>query len=437
MQDKITNVFISDGTDLKADGSAFITITNLGIVGGNMLNVAGSTTIATDPILYIVNKVADGSYKKSVPLVGTHITAYAGSSYSPARRVVWGIGYHRAQGIAANSPTLATIAAGGSIEVNNSTLYSFDLHFVNDKTFYSERPEFARFEFTSAAAATQLTIATQIAAKINASAWGSSVSGVKEVISVVIGDGTGIYGLTGASNYGVEVWSLDINQFRETSYSIEKVNFSVQADSSTGFGATTVTQIQTMDPGMGTYEEVYVAEKVGKRNEGVLNWTKFPIPAQDYLASSTGITSGTLAAFTASGTIGEDQLTFSAAASTQLPAGSIIVLDSASTNVTYTIKYWISTTLAVLETVLSATVSTVTVAGKAWYDMITIETTDVTIQDGSGANQTSKKIVTIALPAITSAATSMATASTIVTSVIAVLNPWITSAPLNAATLSL
>ncbi len=435
MQDKITNVFISDGTDLKADNTAFTTITDLGIVSGQMLNVAGSTTIAADPILYIVNKMPTGDYKRSVPLVGTHITSYKGSSYAPATRVVWGIGYHRAQGIAANSPTLATIAAGGSIEVNNSTLYSFDLHFVNDKTFYSERPEYARFEFTSSASATQLSIATQIAAKINASAWGSSVSGVKEVISVVIGNGTGVYGLTGATNYGVEVWSLDINQFRETSYTIEKVNFSIQCDNSTGFGATTVTQIQTEDPGMGTYEEVYVAEKVGKRNEGVLNWTKFPVPTQDYLSKVTGFLSGAFT-LTVAGTTGEDQATFSAAASTQLPAGSKVVLDGN----TYVIKFWISTTLAVLESVLLTTPTTGAVAGYAWYDMITIECTDVTIQDGSGVNQTSKKIVTLALPAIDAGATgntAMTTASTIVTSVEAVLNPWMTSAPLNPATLAL
>lgn len=432
MQDKITNVFISDGTDLKSNGTAFTTITDLGIVGGAMTNVAGPTTIAANPTLYFVNKVADGSFKKSVPVAGTAVTSYKGTSYAPASRCVWAIGYHRAN-------LAAAITAGGSIEVNNSTLYSFDLHFVNDKTFYSERPEYLRIEFTSAASATQLSIATQIAAKINSSAFGASVSGVKEVEAVVIGDGTGVHGLTGATNYGVEITSLDINQFRETTYTIEKVNYSVQCDSSTGFGATTVTQLVTMDPGSGTYEEVYVAEKVGKRNEGVLNWTKFPVPTQDYLSKAAGFLSGAFTQ-TCTGTAGEDEVTFSAStvySGGQFVAGSKCVLDG----VDYEIKYWKTSTVAVLTSVLTTSPSTSAVKGYAWYDLITIGLTNVTIQDGSGVSQVSKKIVTLALPAIdvagSSTTTVMTTASTIVTSVEAVLNPWMTSAPLNPATLSL
>lgn len=407
MQDKITNVFIGDGTALKASTTAFTTITSLGVVDQTMTNVGIAPTVVTSPTLYVVNKLANGDYKKSVPINGTSVTGYKRVTYAPATRCVWGIGYHRAQFVAANSPTGAAIAAGGSIEVNNSTLYSFDLHFTNDKTFYSERPEYGRFEFTSSASATQLTIATQIAAKINASAFGSAVSGIKEVISVVIGDGTGVYGLTGATNYGVEVWTLDINQFRTTTYTLELVNFSVQCDSSTGFGATTVTQLQGTDIGSGTYEQVYIAEKVGKRNEGVLNWTKFPIPVQDYLASSTGFTSDTLAVATVTtGLIGEDRVTFNNATSAALPSGSKVIFDSAGTPVSATIKYWSTNFIAVLEAPLPLTLpGAATVAYTAWYDSLNINITDVTTQDGSGANQTSKKIITIYTPATSSSAT--------------------------------
>lgn len=410
MIDKITNVFISDGTDLKSNGTAFTTITDLGIVSGQMVNVAGSTTIAANPTLYFVNKTAEGYFKKSVPVLGTHVTSYKGDNYAPAQRCVWSIGYNRQ-------------ASAGSIEVNNATAYSFDLHFVNDKTFYSERPEYLRIDFTSSATATQLSIATQIAGKINSSAFAASPEGMKEIQAVVVTDDS--------VNYGVEIWGLDINQFRTTTYTVEKVNFSVQCDSSTGFGATTVGNIQLASLGTGTYENVYVAEKVGKRNEGVLNWTYFPVPEQTYLSKAAGFLSGSLSGITCSGAIGTDELTITTASG--LVTGSKIVVSG----YTYEIKYWkTGDTIAVLTTPLLTGPSTTAIATIVWYSLITIEVQDVTSQDGSGVMQLSKKIITLALPAINAGAPSIS-ASTIITSVEAVLNPWMTSAPLNPATLSL
>jgi len=403
MQDKITNVFIGDGTFAGTSVSAE-TITSLGIVNQTMSTPASATpTVALSPILYVANKLADGSLKRSVPINGTSVFSYKLDNYAPAQRCVWAIGYDR---------KLKT----GSIEVNNATAYSFDLHFVNDKTFYSERPEYLRVDFTSSATATQLSLATQIAGKINSSAFGASPAGMKVVNAIIVSDGPFVAAVPGvspaiygdgtsgsASVYGVEIMGLDINQFRTTTYTIEKVNFSVQCDSSTGFGLTTVNNINLASLGIGTYEEIYVAEKVGKRNEGVLNWTLFPIPEQDYLTSKAGFTSGTLAdTGYVNGTSAKDILTFQYASNSLLPAGSII--KTVSTGAVYEIKYWIDTTHAVVTSPLVSTLSNAAISFTAWYNMVTIGVQDVTSQDGSGVMQLSKKIITIATPATSSGA---------------------------------
>lgn len=415
MQDKITNVFIGDGTNLPADGTSASITTNISIVSDQMTNMnASGYTINTTPKIYFVNKMSDSTLKRSVPIVGVNLSAYTSKAYKPATKCVWSIGYNR-DIAAASSPTGSAISAGGFIEVNQLTQYNFDIHFTNDKTFYSERPEYLRVSFTSSASATQLTIATQINNAINNSAWGG-----KEVSSIIVTDGSG--------NYGVEVWALDIPQFRETSYTVEYVNFSVQADSSTGFGATTVTQLCAMAPGSGTYESVYTTEKWAKKDDGVLNWTKFPIPTQQYLASSAGTTSGTVT--TVTGTSGNDYATFAGGSITQLPTGSTIMIDG----YTYIIKYWSTTTVAVLTSALQTSPSTSNVTAKAWYDTFTFKVTDLTKLDGPGVLQVSEKYVIVYLPAIDAGTDDMTALSTVINKYNNVMGEWLGSTPLNPST---
>lgn len=428
----VNELFISDGSALPADTTNIAAITSqLSFVSNDMTaTTGGSITITTDPIIYAVNRYSTyagqtGYLKRSFPIKGVNITNWQGESYAPAKREVWAIGHNRATN-------------AGTIEVNNSTLYNFTIRFKWDKQFYSERPEVLDVAFTSAAAATQLSIATQITNAINNSAFGSQPSGIKVVKAVTVGDGTGVYGLTGATDYGVEIWALDVNQFTNTTYKPLRVYFSVHVNDATGFESTTTcTQIQANSYGSGTLEQVYALENYNYQFEGVLNRTKWPIPALTYLTATSLQQSGTLAAFTASGTIAEDTITFSAAASTQLPAGSTIVLDSASTNVTYVIKYYISSTVAVLDTVLSATVAAVTVAGKAGYDLFNISFDDVTTTAGANIGQFSKKEITIASPAISAGATAMTTASTSTTAIQTLWNAYMTTTPGAFANVSL
>jgi len=419
----VNEIFISDGGALNVDTTNIAAITTqLNFVGGDMTVATGNAiTTGTDPILYVVNKLANGDLKRSFPVKGRNITGWAGESYRPATREVWAIGHNR-------------LTAVGTIEVNNSTVYDMTISFKWDKQLYSERQEKLRVTFTSAAAATQLSIATQIAAGINNSAQGSQPSGIKTVKAVVVGDGTGVYGLTGATDYGVEIWSLDVNQFANTTYKPIRVYFSVQVNDATGFGTTTTcTQIQANSYGSGTLEQVAGLELYNYQFEGVLNRTKFPIPTLATLTATSLTNSGTLAAFTASATISEDQVTFSAAASTQLPAGSFITLDA----VAYEIKYYISSTVAVLTTVMAATIAGVNVTGKAGYDLYNISFDDVTTTAGANVGQFSNKEITIASPAISGSPTAMTTASTSSTAIQLMLNAYMLTTPVPFPAVSL
>jgi len=419
----VNEIFISDGGALNVDTTNIAAITTqLNFVGGDMTVATGAgITTATDPILYVVNKLASGDLKRSFPIKGRNITGWSGESYRPATREVWAIGHNRA-------------TATGTIEVNNSSVYDMAIHFKWDKQFYSERPEMLRVTFTSAAAATQLTIATQIAAGINNSAQGAQPSGIKTVKAVVVGDGTGVYGLTGATDYGVEIWSLDVNQFANTQYKPLRVYFSVHVNDATGFGTTTTcTQIQANSYGSGTLEQVSGLELYNYQFEGVLNKTKWPIPTLPTLCATSLTNSGTLAAFTATATISEDQVTFSAAASTQLPAGSFITLDG----VAYEIKYYISTTIAVLTAVMAASIAAVNVTGKAGYDLYNISFDDVTTTAGANVGQFSNKEITIASPAISGSPTAMTTASTSSTAIQLMLNAYMLTTPVPFAAVSL
>ena len=431
LQRNVTEVFIGAGAALSANNTAINAIAvQSGVVGVDMLTLdpAGNDTVATQPYIYIVNKLANGEFKRSSRINGSAVVGYDAAAYQPARRCVWAIGYKRAHLTNPDVSNATATAATGSIEVNASTEYAFSIRFKNDKSMYSQRPEVLSAVFTSAAAATQLTIATQIAAAINSSPWGSAVTGIKEIIAVVVADGTGAYGLTGATNYGVEITGLTINQFQNTQYQEELVNFSVHVDDNFGFGATTCTQIQTLKQGTGTYNQVYNLEN---KYYGLLNRTEWPIPTQAFLASSTGYTTGAYT-ITAATTIGVDLVTFSASVATgpQIQPGSIISLDG----VAYEVKYMASTTVAILTSPATTTNATGAVLVKAWYDIINITITDVTRQDGSGVGQLSTKAIVIASPAIISGQTGNSAATTASAESqdwMDIMNAWMTSTALN------
>jgi len=431
---KVSEIFIGDGTAFDANNTNIAAVANqMDIVGGDMtcLDPAGNDTVVTQPTIYIVNKLANGDIKRSFPIKGTSLAGLSCSRYKPAAREVWGVGYQRGYRTEQNTTGTYT-AASGSIEVNNSTLYELAIVFKWDKQFYSERAETLRISFTSAAAATQLSIATQITDAINNSAFGSQPSGIKVIKAVTVGDGTGVYGLTGASNYGVEIWGLDVNQFSNTQYAFRQVRFSVHVNDASGFGTTTTcTETQAFKYGSGTYAQIRTLEKKCMGYEGGnINLRQWPVPELDYSSTSAYILSAAIAE-TVTGTISEDKVTFSGTIAGKLTAGDKVELGG----VNYEIKYFISTTVAVLTSVLTAGLAAAAVKLRMKYDTVNIEFNDA-INGPTGVVAVANKSVVIAVPAIDAggAYNSLSTAGT---NLKAILDGWMTTTPRAFANISI
>jgi hypothetical protein len=437
----VNEIFIGNGAALDANNINIAALTKqTAIVGSDMttLDPTASDTITTQPVIYLVNKLADSTLKRSFPIKGTSVTSYNAQHYAPARRCVATVGYQRGSVVDG-----VTTASAGSIEVNNDTLYNLSIRFKWDKQFFSERPEMLRISFTSAAAATQLSIANQITDLINNSAYGSQPAGIKVIKAVTIGNATGIYGLTGASAYGVEMWGLDVNQFQNTTYAPLYVYFSAQVDDASGFGTTTTSSlVQTMDPGIGTYNQIYTKENYNYQFEGVLNRTKWPIPTLAYLSSSTFVTSGNVSGAATDPTgnvtavINEDVVTV-ATATTGLRPGEIIDING----IQYEIKYILSATKFVITTPATASYgAAANIKVKYLYNVFTITVGDVTTGAGANMGMFANKGIMIATPSIDAAAADpfdraldAADTSAECIDLLEILNYWMATTPLAPA----
>lgn len=411
---RVQNLIVSDGTAFPANNAAITSVTSgkIGIYGADWtaLNPAGGDTISTQPSIYAVEGKTTTSgvfyLKKSAKINGTNVTSYTGASYAPDQRNVWTIGYDRK-------------AATGTINAVSSTEYRFSIRFKNDKWMYSERPELFTFSVVSSDSATQSSIATQIASKIN------NQPGVKDSVSaIVVGNGTGVYGVTGATQFGVEITGKDVNQYSNSTYTLNLVYFSVAVDDSTGFGTTTTcTETQAMKYGVGTFNQVRNLEKKCMAYEGGnINLRQWPIPELDYSSTSSYILSAAIAE-TVAGTTGEDKVTFSATVAAKIRAGEKVELDG----VNYEIKYFISSTVAILTSTLTTSPTTGAVKLRYKYDMFNIEFTD-SVNTPTGTIAVATKSVVIASPAIDAggAYNSIGAATQ---DILDVLNAWMITTP--------
>jgi hypothetical protein len=430
---KVTNTFVGNGSALEADVNT-LTPGKLGLftMGNTALAAAYSAGSATQKI-QVSETFADGSFKKSMWIDGSSVISARAEGYAPATREVWTIGYQRGY---RNADGTTYTAAGGSIEVNNASDYTASIRFKNDKSLYSERPEMLRINFTSSATATQLSIATQIAAVINN-------GGFKTVVSaVVVGNGTGVYGLTSATAWGVEISALDINQFRSSTYKENRVYFSVQVDDSTGFGSsTTCTQISANSYGEGTYNYIYNKENFDYQYEGLSNRRLWPAQSVSFNVNSTPVLSLAITP-TATTVLGSDVVTFSATVATILRPGELITL----AGINYEIKYFINTTTAVLTVPYLVTgASGVAVKVRCFYSIIVLEFNDNSFTSGADLISVARKSVYIATPAIDAGATWTTFAGAITagstegnatSGLLKKLNDWLATTPAAPATLA-
>jgi hypothetical protein len=433
---KVSEIFVGTGGALS---TAYNTITagQLGIFGNSMSATAAGNTISTagQDSINLVTGVADGSsalaIKKSMAIKGSGITSFQAASFQPAKRCVWSIGAIR--------------GGAGTIAVANSTYYEFVIRFKNDKTLYSVRPEILRIGFTSSATASQSNIADQIVSAINSSSFGTGPNA--QIKAVKVGDGTvnatslaNSFGTSGNTDFGVEIWGLDVNQFANTTYTENKVYFSVHIDDSTGFGSsTTATEVQAMDLGIGTYQQIYNLENFDYQYEGALNRRLWPIPALSLNTSSAGIISGavgTLAVrvFTGGDLIEATTSSFSAAG---IQVGQLIALSGDSYVTYYEVKYFVSSTLAVVTEVSTVTATAQSVKAKCFYDVINIEYQTLVVTPGANVGEFALKSITIATPAIDAGETNLANMSTEGAALVAILNPWMSSTPLAPATIAI
>jgi hypothetical protein len=405
---KVTNTFVGNGTALETTVNT-LTPGKLGLFGQDQTILASAYAAgAAGESITVSETYADGSFKKSMSINGRNVTSARGKRYSPATREVWAIGYNRK-------------TAAGLIGVVNSTDYTFNIRFKNDKSLYSERPEVLRGSFLSSAAATQLTIATQIAAVVNNGGFKTLVK------AIIVGNGTGIQGLTGATAYGVEITALDINQFRSSTYKENRVYFSVSVEDATGFGATTTCdQIQANSYGEGTYNYIYNKENFDYQYEGLSNRRLWPAQSVSFNVSPTGYLTAAIVP-TVTGVVGEDTVTFSANVSAIIRVGELVELNGNM----YEVKYFISTTVAVLTVSVPAIPALSAAKVKYFYSILILEFTDNSFTSGADLISVARKSVYIATPAIDAGAayTAIATGSTEGASLLSKLNTWLATTP--------
>ena len=433
------NLFRASQTFIANDGAALTTVgqtvasissTNLGVFGQSQIQVAAAPTITTEPVLQLFSGYADGSVKKSNRINATAVKSYKGQRYQADKRDVWALGYDRE-------------AATGSIEVANDTAYTFGVSFKSDKNLYSERNLDIRLSFQSAAAATQQNVAIQayataiantaITSQMNVILVGDGNSAVAPASVVFNGVTYSIYGGTGATNYGLEFTGKDLSQFQNTQFAIQAVYFEVFADRTTGFGlTTTVSQINAMDYGTGVYNQVYNAENYDYMQEGVLNRRLWPIPTLEYRASSTLITAATIVP-TVTVVTTSDLATFSATVASLLQVGQTFVVGTS--NEVARIKYFVSTTVAVLESAIVTSEAAVTVKPKFGYSIINIDFQDST-SGPLGVPSIANKQVRIAVPAIDTAG-AFNSLSAIGTSLKTLFDAWMASTPSSFAAITI
>jgi hypothetical protein len=413
---KVTNTFVGNGSELETSVNT-LTPGKLGLFTmANTVLASAYAASSDEQKIQVSETFADGSFKKSMLIDGASVIGARGKQYTPATREVWSIGYNRKTAV-------------GSIEVNNASDYTASILFKNDKSLYSERPEMLRINFTSSATATQLSIATQIAAAINNSGYKTLVK------AIVVTNGTGAY--------GVEITALDINQFRSSTYKENRVYFSVQVDDSTGFGSSTAcTQIVANSYGEGTYNYIYNKENFDYQYEGLSNRRLWPAQAVSFNVNATPVLSAAITP-TATTVLGSDVVVFSATVATILRPGELITL----AGVNYEIKYFINTTTAVLTVPYLVTgASGVAVKARCFYSIIVLEFNDNSFTSGADLISVARKSIYIATPAINASApiaantiaSVLTTGSTEGAALIASIGGWAATTPTNisAATLA-
>jgi hypothetical protein len=203
----VYRLLVGNDVDGTYAGTTINTVENQGVAAftkdsallTNQVYGAVETTTTT-PSLTLVQGTTTGNIN-STPILGNRVYRYEGSPWTASVNQISTVGYDGNTTINTNLP-LSTGA--GSIPVAPNTEYTLTLNFKDKKSFFSY---FRRYTTVTGAAPTQLSIATAAATAINSDL---QTNGSKPGLAraTVIGDGTGLNGLTGATNYGIKLVGL-------------------------------------------------------------------------------------------------------------------------------------------------------------------------------------------------------------------------------------
>lgn len=283
-RNRTIKLLVGADVDGAYTGTTINTIENGGVAGftsqNNLLvnqTYAATESATTTPGIRLVQGALKGNIS-STYIRGNRVQGYTGSVWTPSKNQVTTIGY---DGNTTINTNLQASTGAGSIPVANNTEYTLTINFKEEKQFFSY---FRRYVYVTGTGATQLSIGTAVVSLINKDLNNVATKAGK-ARAVLIGDGTGIDGLTGATNYGVKLVGLTPD-----------VYFSVHLD--LGWtGARIVTHVDatvgTGNMSVNTYEGLDEFERWTKgQSEAVMNRIWMPITPDLYIdkngfASST------------------------------------------------------------------------------------------------------------------------------------------------------
>jgi hypothetical protein len=272
-------------------GTTINTIENGGVAGFTSQNsllvnqtYAATESATTTPGIRIVQGATKGNVS-STYIRGNRVHNYTGSIWAPTKNQVTTVGYDGNTTIVTNLPAST---GAGSIPVAANTEYTLTINFKEEKQFFSY---FRRYVYVTGSTATQLSVGTAVVALINSDL---AISATKpgKARAVLIGNGTGVDGLTGATNYGIKLVGLTPDVF-----------FTVHLD--LGWIGTRVVNHVRNTLGVGnmsvnTYEGLDEFERWTKgQSEGVMNRVWLP-PTPDLYINQNGFADPT--SFTTNGT---------------------------------------------------------------------------------------------------------------------------------------
>lgn len=406
----VTKIFVGDGANT---GTSIATMVagDILIAKRDMSLLSAGDTISDSDVIYIVQGDVNNHPVFSDPISGSTVSKFEGEAYRTKSKQTTHVGYNRGS------------VAG--INVANNTEYGLSIIFKFDKQLWSKRQLRRVFNYTSDTNATGKEICENLAALIIKESRLGRGGDFSVLDVVVVGDGTGVlttatingetvsyHGITGATNYGLEITSkeLTVNAFDK----YERIYFSVKLSS--GFDSTTiVTETQAAKYGSGEYGQIHDIEKFAQGNKGITNFRGFPIPTPDYYATNTG--NFVAIPQTAAATTADDEITFSAAP-VGVSAGSLIT--AAGVTGTLEVKYMKTSTIAVLTSAVDATITVGAVTNKQLYDMYIIRSFDTNSSgEINGRTISSPKQTIVAIPANQAQGIAFE----------ALINPWMASTP--------